>query len=210
MKITIIGAGGNIGQRITKEASLRNHELQLLSSKDKSFFGLDDVTINKADIFEVDALVELIKESDVVISAYAPPNENTDLIINASESLVEAAKKAKVRLISVGGAGSLKVNNDMILVDSPNFPKDYKAIAISHQKALENVYLKESELNWTNVSPSAYIFEGEKTNKFRIGEDYLLSNEKGESSISMEDFAAGILDEVENVAFSKKRFTIGY
>ncbi len=98
----------------------------------------------------------------------------------------------------------------MLLVDASTFPADYKSIAISHQKALEEVYLNESHLNWTNVSPSAYIYEGERTNKFRLGGDYLLANERGESAISMEDFAVGILNEVENSAYSKKRFTIGY
>jgi putative NADH-flavin reductase len=210
MKVTIIGAGGNIGRRITKEAASRNHDLKLISSKDKSFFGLENVNIEKGDIFDTNALVEILKGSDIVISAYAPPHENTDLIIDASKSLVEAAKKANIRLIAVGGAGSLKVSENMVLVDAPDFPADYKAIAVSHQKALENIYLQESELNWTNVSPSAYIFEGERTNQFRVGGDFLLANEKGESSISMEDFAVGILNEVESPAYSKKRFTIGY
>ncbi len=105
MKVTIIGAGGNIGQRIVKEAAARNHELQLISSKDKTFFGLDNVNIQKADIFKTNELAELLKGSDVVISAYSPPQDNTDLIVDASKSLVEAAKKANTRLISVGGAG---------------------------------------------------------------------------------------------------------
>lgn len=210
MKVTIIGAGGNIGQRITKEAASRNHDLKLISSKDSNFFGLSEVEIQKGDIFDTNALAESIKGSDVVISAYAPPHENTDLIIEASKSLVEAAKKANVRLIAVGGAGSLKVSEDINLVDAPSFPEEYRTLAISHQKALENVYRKESELNWTNVSPSAYIFEGERTNKFRIEENNLLTNEKGESAISMEDFAVGIINEVESASFSKKRFTIGY
>ncbi|QVY65245.1 NAD(P)-dependent oxidoreductase [Polaribacter sp. Q13] len=210
MKVTIIGAGGNIGQRITKEAATRNHELQLVTSKDSRFFGLNNVSIEKADIFDVNTLAEIFKSSDVVISAYAPPLENTDLIIDASKALVAAAKKANVRLIAVGGAGSLKVSEDLLLVDTPEFPAAYKAVAVSHQKALENIYLKESVLNWTNVSPSAYIFEGERTNKFRVAGDYLLANDKGESSISMEDFAVGIMNEVEKPAYSKKRFTIGY
>ncbi|MGS0528005.1 NAD(P)-dependent oxidoreductase [Zobellia nedashkovskayae] len=210
MKVTIIGAGGNIGQRITKEAASRNHELRLITSKDKSFFGLDNADLQIADIFDTNTLAEKLKGSDVVISAYAPPHSDTDQIIKATESLVEASKKANVRLIAVGGAGSLKIGENQVLVDSPDFPADYKAIAISHQKALENIYQKESELNWTNVSPSAYIFEGERTNQFRVGGDYLLANEKGESSISMEDFAVGILNEVDDFKYNKKRFTIGY
>lgn len=210
MKITIIGAGGNIGQRITKEAAARNHELKLITSKNKAFFGLENVEIQSGDIFNTDTLASQLKGSDVVISAYAPPHENTDLLLEATNQLVTAAKKANVRLIAVGGAGSLKVNETTQLVDTPNFPADYKAIAIAHKKALETIYCNESELNWTNVSPSAYIFEGERTNKFRTEEDNLLVNDKGESAISMEDFAVGILNEVEEAKFSKKRFTIGY
>ncbi|WP_350289295.1 NAD(P)H-binding protein [uncultured Croceitalea sp.] len=210
MKITIIGAGGNIGQRIVKEAAARNYELQLISSKNKDFFGLDNISTHKVNIFETEALTRLFEGSDVVISAYAPPHKNTDLIIDASKSLIKAAKKANTRLITVGGAGSLKISKDMFLVDAPNFPEEYKTLATSHKRALEEVFLNETEVNWTNVSPSAFIFEGERTNQFRIGENQLLANEKGDSSISMEDFAVGILNEVENASFSKKRFTIGY
>ena len=123
---------------------------------------------------------------------------------------MEAAKKVNTRLIAVGGAGSLKVSEDLDLIDAPEFPADYKAIALSHKKALEDVYRTETELDWTNVSPSAYIFPGERTNQFRVGGDFLLSNDKGESAISMEDFAVGILNEVESKNYSKQRFTIGY
>ena len=213
MKISIIGAGGNIGQRIAKEAATRNHELQLITSKSLDFFGLENanaVQVTKGDIFETDALATLIEGSDVVISAYAPPHENTDQLFEATQSLVNAAKKANTRLIAVGGAGSLKVSDDLILVDAPTFPEEYKAIALSHQKVLENIYRKETELNWTNVSPSAYIFEGERTNQFKVAGDYLIANDKGESAISMEDFAVGILNEVDNNQYNQQRFTIGY
>lgn len=211
MKITILGAGGNIGKRITQEAASRDHELKLITSKGKDYFGLNDTAeTKKVDIFDTENLAEQIKGSDVLISSYAPPHENTDLIIEATKSLVEASKKANVRLIAVGGAGSLKINDELTLVESPNFPSDYKSIALSHQKALEDIYLKETELEWTNVSPSAYIFEGERTNNFRVGDNYLIANEKGESAISMEDFAVGILNEVENPKYNKQRFTLGY
>lgn len=213
MKITILGAGGKIGQRIVKEAIARKHELSLITSKNHAFFGLEnnkDVIIQAGDIFKTEALANLFKGSDVVISAYAPPSNNNALLIEATQSLVEAAKQVHIRLIAVGGAGSLKVNDHTQLVDTPEFPEAYKEIAEVHRTALETIYYKETELNWTNVSPSAYIFEGERSNQFRIAEDNLLVNDKGESAISMEDFAIGILNEVENAQFIKKRFTIGY
>ncbi|MDO6736779.1 NAD(P)-dependent oxidoreductase [Wenyingzhuangia sp. 2_MG-2023] len=210
MKITIVGAGGNIGQRIVKEAASRNYSLKLITSKSKDFFGTENAELQAVDIFNTDALAESFKGSDVVISAYAPPHSDTSKLMEASKSLVAAAKKANVRLIAVGGAGSLKVSETLQLVDAPNFPEEYKPVALAHRGVLEQIYNKERELNWTNVSPSAYIFEGERTNNFKIGEDNLIVNDKGESSISMEDFAVGIINEVEEAKFSKKRFTIGY
>ncbi|MEM6803598.1 MAG: NAD(P)H-binding protein [Bacteroidota bacterium] len=213
MKITIVGAGGNIGKRITTEASNRGHDLKLLTSKEVSHFSLeksDKVETEKIDILDTENLAKSFEGSDVVISAYDPPHDNTDVLNEASKSLLAAAKKADVRLIAVGGAGSLKVGEDLLLIDAPNFPADYKPIAQSHLKVLENIYGPETELNWTNVSPAAYIYEGERTGNFKIGEEYLIANEKGESAISMEDFAVAILDEVDNANFVQKRFTVGY
>ncbi len=213
MKITILGAGGNIGQRISKEAAARGYELSLITSKPESFFGFESevkVTTQKEDIFETEALAEAFKGSDVVISSYAPPQDNNPLMTAASASLIEAAKKADVRLIAVGGAGSLYVAENTQLVDAPQFPEEYKAVALAHKDALENVYYKEDQVNWTNISPAAYIFEGERTNNFRTGENNLIADAEGKSAISMEDFAVAILDEVENKNFIKKRFTVGY
>ena len=213
MKITILGAGGNIGQRISKEAATRGYELSLITSKSKSFFGFENkenVTAQKEDIFQTEALAEAFKGSDVVISAYAPPHDNNALLTPATASLIEAAKKANVRLIAVGGAGSLKVAENTDLVDTAEFPEEYKGIALAHRDALNDIYYKENTLSWTNVSPAAYIYEGEKTNQFRVGGDNLIVNAEGQSAISMEDFAVAILDEVENKKYIQKRFTAAY
>lgn len=213
MKITIIGAGGNIGKRLVAEAANRNHDLNLITSKNISDFGIENTNKIKTthiDIFDTQKLAETLNDTDVVISAYAPPQDNNDLLIEASKSLIEASKKFNTRLIAVGGAGSLKVSDNLLLIDAPSFPEEYKSIAKSHLTTLNEVYRPEKELNWTNVSPSAYIFEGERTGDFKIAEDDLIANEKGESSISMEDFAVAILNEVDDSKFIKKRFTAGY
>ena len=213
MKITIIGAGGNIGQRIVKEAATRGYELSLLTSKSKEFFNLKNqgnVETQNVDIFQTDSLATAFKESDVVISAYAPPQDDNPKLTPATASLVQAAKEADVRLIAVGGAGSLYVSDDTQLVDAPQFPEEYKSVALAHRDVLENVYQNEKELSWTNISPAAYIFEGERTGQFRLGENYLIADAEGNSAISMEDFAVAILDEVENKKFIQKRFTAAY
>ena len=213
MKITILGAGGNIGQRIVKETSTRNHELNLITSKPLSFFGLentDKVNVQQIDIFDTAKLAKAFNGSDVVISSYAPPADDNMVLVKASQSLVKAAKDAGVRLLSVGGAGSLKVDEKTLLVDASFFPKEYIPIAKAHIETLVEVYQPEVTVDWINVSPAAYIFEGTRTNQFRVGKDFLLTNDKGESAISMEDFAVGIVNEVENPQFSKERFSLAY
>jgi len=59
------------------------------------------------------------------------------------------------------------------------------------------------------VSPSAEINEGTRTGHYRIGTNQLLVDASGRSHISMEDFAAAILDEVEKPQFGRNRFTVG-
>lgn len=68
----------------------------------------------------------------------------------------------------------------------------------------------EKELDWTFLSPSAFLVPGERTGKFRLGADQLLIGENGESKISMEDFAIALIDELDNPKHSRERFTVGY
>jgi putative NADH-flavin reductase len=53
---------------------------------------------------------------------------------------------------------------------------------------------------WTSVSPAALIEPGERTGKFRLGDDQLVTDAQGNSRISAEDFAIAIMDEVEHPA----------
>jgi putative NADH-flavin reductase len=113
-----------------------------------------------------------------------------------------------MRLIVVGGAGSLEVSPGVQLVDTPDFPPAYKKLALAHRDALE--IIRKAPFDWTYVSPSAEIDEGSRTGHFRTGANQLLVDSSGRSRISMEDFAVAILDEVEKPKFSRARFTVGY
>ena len=95
-----------------------------------------------------------------------------------------------------------------LLVDTPEFPAIYKAEATGGVVFL-NRLKEEKELNWTFLSPSAHFEPGERTGKFRLGDDQLLANETG-SHISFEDYAIALVDEVEQPKHSRRRFTVGY
>jgi uncharacterized protein len=161
------------------------------------------------DVLKPESVAAATKGTEVVVSAYGPGAGDADQIATAAQSLVEGlAANQPLRLLVVGGAGSLEVSPGLQLLDTPDFPPAYKKSAEAHRKAL--AILQGCRFNWTCVSPSAAIHEGIRTGRYRIGTNQLLVDECGESRISMEDFAVAIIDEVERPRFSRARFTVGY
>jgi len=154
-------------------------------------------------------VAEAVAGSEAVISAYGPGVKNPGDLVPATQSLIAGLQQAGVqRLLMVGGAGSLQVAPGVQLIDSGFLPEEWKPISIAHRDALE--VLKASGLDWTSLSPAAYFEPGQRTGKFRLGQDNLIANEKGESRISMEDYAIALVDELENHAHPRQRFSVGY
>jgi hypothetical protein len=94
------------------------------------------------------------------------------------------------------------------LVSAPDFPAAWKPIALAHEEALK--LLRDSSIDWTYLSPSAFFEPGERTGTFRLGQDELLTADDGKSHISMEDYAIALADELERPQRRRQRFTVGY
>jgi len=112
------------------------------------------------------------------------------------------------RLLVVGGAGSLEVNGVQV-VDGGGIPEEWKSGVLGLREVLYTLR-KETDLDWTFLSPSAMIEPGERTGKFRLGHDDLLVAADGKSHISVEDYAVAMIDELEKPAHNRQRFTVGY
>lgn len=211
-KIALIGATGFVGAAVLKEAVSRGHTVTALVRNTGKVEKLDNVTTVKADVFDTDALAKQLGGHDIVISAFNPGWTDANIRenhINGSRSINEAAKKAGVkRLIAVGGAGSLAINGHQ-LVDSPEFPAEWKEGALGARQAL-NELRGENDLDWTFVSPAIILQPGERTGKYCIGADEPVFDDKGESKISVEDLAVAIVDEAEQGKHIGKRFTAAY
>lgn len=95
------------------------------------------------------------------------------------------------------------------VVDSLNFPDEYKVEAVPGKQFLDDLR-SETELDWTFLSPPAMFAPGERTGKYRVGTDQLLSDESGQSCISMEDYAVAMVDELEHPQHIRQRFTVAY
>ncbi|MNX63077.1 NmrA-like family protein [compost metagenome] len=201
-KIALIGASGNAGSRILKELSDRGHKVTAIARSPEKIVSLPNVVAKQGDVFDQAGLSELLKGHDAVISA---------VHFTASDpvTLIEAVRASDVpRYLVVGGAGSLEIAPGQRVVDLPDFPAAYKAEATKGAEFLDRLR-GEKQLDWTFLSPSAEFVPGERTGKFRIGKDELLSNAEG-SRISFEDYAIALVDEIEKPQHSRQRFTVGY
>jgi putative NADH-flavin reductase len=126
-----------------------------------------------------------------------------------AHSLITGLVQAGVRrLVIVGGAGSLEVAPGVQLVDTPEFPAAWKGIALAHRDALD--VFRTAELDWTYISPAAFIEPGKRTGSFRIGSNQLITDAQGNSRISNEDYAVALVDEVEKGNFIRRQMTVAY
>ena len=141
------------------------------------------------------------------VAAKKPKGEQIKTLhVETAKRLVEGITRAGgKRLIVVGGAGSLEVAPGLQHADTPEFPEQWRPVAWAQRETL-NIY-RASTINWTFFSPSALIAPGRRTGAYRLGTDQLLSNDQGESSISAEDYAIALLDEIERPQFIRRRFT---
>ncbi|HMF65828.1 MAG TPA: NAD(P)H-binding protein [Edaphobacter sp.] len=209
MNVVVYGATGNSGSQIVKELLSRGHKVTGVARKIDSLKTVQGLTAKTDDLLNVDAIAAIIKGADAVVSAYQPPPDNTDALVDVTKRQIEAVKKAGVpRLLVVGGAGLLEVAPGVTLINSGHLPEAYMPIAVSHEKALH--VLQASDINWTYLSPAAFFVSGERTGKFRLGTKELISDAKGESKISFEDYAIALVDEIEKPAHERAFFSIGY
>ncbi len=214
MKLALIGATGFVGKAVLNEALTRGHQVTAIARDlGKVEISSDNLTLVTADVYDAIKLAEVLKGHDAIASAFNAGWANPDLyndFIKGSEAIQQAAKIAGVkRLLVVGGAGSLYAAPGLQLVDTPQFPAEWKAGATAARDYL-NILKKEEELDWTFLSPAINLHPGERTGKFRLGTDEPVFDEKGHADISVEDMAVAIIDELENNQFVKRRFTLGY
>lgn len=214
MKLALIGATGFVGKAVLNEALQRGYDVTAIARNPQTIEGNSDkLTTAAVDIFDADKLAAALEGHDAVVSTFNAGWGNPNLyddFLKGSEAIQQAVKQSGVkRLLVVGGAGSLYVAPGVQLVDSPQFPAEWKAGATAARDYL-NILKKEDELDWTFLSPAINLHPGERTGKFRTGTDEPLFNDKGHHEITVEDLAVAILNELENNEFVKRRFTVGY
>lgn len=206
MKIAVVAANGKAGQLIVKEALAQgldvtaivrhtNHSLaQRVIEKD-----LFDLT--RDDLAGFDAVVD-------AFGAWTP--ETLPLHSSSLKHLCDTLSGTKVRLLVVGGAGSLYTDktHTLQLVDTPDFPSAFKPLATAMGKALTELRSR-SDVNWTYISPAAdFQADGGRTGSYILAGEELTLNSSGESVISYADFALAMIDEIVKGSHIKERISV--
>ncbi|MFI9209674.1 NAD(P)-dependent oxidoreductase [Streptomyces sp. NPDC053253] len=235
MRIGVIGATGTIGSRVVAEALARGHDIRAFGRDTTGAAAAEtreNITWTSLDVLDPEGIAAVLPGLDVLISAFQPGNAARDLADTIERSIADAGVYAtaarallkalethpRTRLIVIGGAGSLESEPGVVLadteerlhetLDSVGLPRAYAAAVRGHRDAL-NV-LRTSNRRWTYFSPAEDIAPGERTGRFRIGEDQPVRDAEGRSRVSAEDAAVALVDEAELPRFVQRRFTIGY
>lgn len=215
MKIAIIGATGFVGQHLVAEALQRGHQVTAIA---RSAVATADsnLTAAQVDINDTGALAAVLKDRDVVLSAYNAGWTNPELyddFIKGSKAIQAAVKQAGVqRLVVVGGAGSLYVAPGLQLVDSPDFPAEYKAGATAARDYL-NILKEDQDLDWTFFSPAIEMHPGittGRTGHYRTDLDQPVFDAENRSRLSVQDLAVALVDEAEQAKHIRQQFTAAY
>lgn len=216
MKVALIGPTGFVGSAVLQELLARGHEVVALARNPAKLPAQDKLSVVQADVLDAAQVAAAVGGADAVVSAYNPGWTNPDLyneFLKGTQATFAGVKAAGLkRLLVVGGAGSLYVAPGVQLVDTPQFPAEWKAGALAAREAL-NLIRQESSLDWSFLSPAVFLEPGERRGSYRLGEDAPVMDEdpsKGPARISVADLAVAIVDELETPRHIQRRFTVGY
>lgn len=205
-KVLVIGSNGKEGSLIVNELVSRGYDVTGLGQSENKTNVKKYIQKNVFDLTKE----EVVKYNVVVDALGAWTIDTIPNIGNAIIYLGQLLSGSNTRLIVVGGAGSLFVNDEQtVTVDmGPDFPDDWKPLSSSHGKGL--TFLKQTtDLNWTNISPACnFVSDGARTGSYKLGFENLILNSKGESTISYADYAIALVDEIDNNKYNKQRISV--
>jgi putative NADH-flavin reductase len=221
LNILVYGATGEIGSLVVVEALDRGHQVTAVSRDPSSIERRhQNLVVAKGDLLDAASIESLSHGQDVVISSVrgvigdkADPANALQLI--SVENIVEALRKLgndAPRFIHVGGSGSLEVEPGVLYAEKlPKLllPKGLESEIIGQIWALD--YLRNvADVQWTYATPPKKLTNGKRTEKYRIGGDRVLKDDRGRTRVSRADFAAALIDEAENAAHVRQRFSVAY
>jgi uncharacterized protein len=211
MRLLLYGATGTLGQRILAEAVDRGHEVTAAARNPNRVQELPGVTLRQGNVLDLHSITGIAQGHDAILSAVGPGHAGDPcFLVEAARCLIAAVERAGVRLVVLGGDGSLAAEPGVVPVVTSDFAATWTGVALAHRDALDLYRAAPATVDWTYVSPAATVELGERTGRYRTGGEQPIVDERGQSRISAEDLAAAILDEVEQPRHRRERFTVAW
>jgi len=221
LKILVYGATGKVGTHVVDEALERGHIVTAVS-RDPSRITRQhqNLAAVSGDLLDSDSIASLLVDQDVVVISVRgisgksknPADAIQRIAVEEVVNVLREIGDDAPRLIHVGGSGTLEVEPGVLWADKiPKLvvPKFLELEIQGQVLALE--YLRTvSDVKWSYATPAKNFTKAERTGIFRIGGDKLLEDARGRSRISRADFAVAVIDEAENAAHIRKRFSVAY
>ncbi|WP_324761078.1 NAD(P)-dependent oxidoreductase [Haloarcula montana] len=199
MNVLLLGASGRIGQRTANELRARGHTVTGVSrSGTVEEIDGDGFVAITGDATDADDMAKLAAGHDAIVSALGPSDdESPEILTEMIEAVIEGLRRADVeRLVWTGGAGGLSVGPETRLIETDDFPEEWVPVARAAIDAYE-ILSEADDLEWSYLAPAALIEPGERTGEYRTADGELVTDDEGDSYISMEDFAVALVDELE-------------
>ena len=213
MRVALLGGSGFVGSAVRTELLARGHVVTVGTRDPARVRPEERLLVVDLDVFDPGQVADRVRDHDVVVSAWNAGWKNPRLYddyLRGARSILAGVKRSGVRrLLFVGGAGSLLVAPGVQLVDTPEFPAEWKAGALAAREAL-NLFRTERDLEWTFLSPPIHVDHGPRTALYRTGRDAPIYGANQNSHISVGDLAIAVVDEVERPQHVRQRFTVGY
>ena len=207
MKIAVVAATGKAGRKIVSEAKNRGFDVTAFVRSEAQIDSADKVIVR--DI--LDLTKEDLAEFDAVVDAFgAWTPETLDGHVKTSQHLCDILSGSDIRLLIVGGAGSLYVNPEHTLQvkDGADFPEIFIPLANAQGEELDKLR-ERNDVKWTFISPAGdFQADGERTGKYILAGEELTLNAAGESIISYADYAIAMVDEIEKGNHIQERISV--
>lgn len=206
MKVAVVCANGRVGRLVVKEAIHRGLDVTAVVREENQS---DAAKVLEKDLFDLTA--QDLSGFDAVVDAFGVWTE--DQLPNHTKSLMhlcDILSGTDIRLLVVGGAGSLYVNeaHTAVVSDGPDFPPQFLPLAKAQGKALEALR-KRNDVRWTFLSPACdFQPEGARTGRYILAGEELTLNSRGESVISYADYALAMVDEIINGGHVQQRISV--
>ena len=212
MNVLVYGATGMIGEAVVGELLDRGHQVTAASRQGAGPADRPGLTVVAADVTDRASVAELAPGHDAVVTAVRPaPGEGPDRVVEAARSLVAALPSVGVhRVLAVGGAGGLQVSPGVRVVDDPDFSPVYRPFSLAHVDALSVYAEADASLAWTMICCPRVIEPGDRSGRYRVGGEALLSDADGVSRITNADYAVALADELERTAHARARISVAY